>query len=355
MSNPTPVHFVGSLPLPNAAAAFDHINSALPDPGILKRITDGETGARSLFVLWQSSVFRDAGLGPVLMNTFKPDGWKCHSKQEVEATMQGMPPLQTQYDIEAIKSYETFRELREKGKIPGDVKFQVSIPAPDNFLATQVQPDFQAPLAPLYHEALIRAIRNMQDHIPHEHLAIQLDVAHEMSLLHDAVYKEFLGPVAYLPVKSGKQVVMPIIVDKIVRMANAVERDVELGFHFCYGDAFDKHFLEPTDTAMIAEVAVEILSRLRRPVTWIHFPVPKDRIDEAYFTPLKATLMPKLDCSTELYAGLIHPHDLEGTKKRLAVARKVLGNNIGISTECGLGRKNQEWLDSVLEIARAVQ
>lgn len=78
-------------------------------------------------------------------------------------------------------------------------------------------------------------------------------------------------------------------------------------------------------------------------------------MDEGYLRPLKEILLPKLDLSTEVYVGLVHPHDLEGTKKRLAVARKVLGDNIGVSTECGLGRKDREWLDSVLEIAREVQ
>lgn len=52
---------------------------------------------------------------------------------------------------------------------------------------------------------------------------------------------------------------------------------------------------------------------------------------------------------------MIHPHDHKGTKQRLAVARKVLGNKIGISTECGLGRTNREWSDSVLEIAGRLQ
>lgn len=106
---------------------------------------------------------------------------------------------------------------------------------------------------------------------------------------------------------------------------------------------------------MIAELAVEILSQLQRPVTWVHFPVPKDRMDEAYLLPVKEMLLPRLDPGTEVYVGLIHPHDLEGTRRRLAVARRVLGNAIGISTECGLGRKDKEWFDSVLEITWKVQ
>lgn len=102
---------------------------------------------------------------------------------------------------------------------------------------------------------------------------------------------------------------------------------------------------------MISEFALEIISRLTRPVSWIHFPVPKDRIDEAYLMPMKETLLPRLDPHTELYAGLIHPHDLVGTERRLTVARKVLRDDIGVATECGLGRKDQEWLDSELDIA----
>ncbi|KAF2159948.1 hypothetical protein M409DRAFT_70700 [Zasmidium cellare ATCC 36951] len=355
MSKATPVHFVGSIPLPDSATTFEHISSALPNPGQVKRIPDGEPGQRDYFVRWQKSVFQDAGVGHVLMQAFQPDGWKSHSQQEVQETMQRMPKLETKYDVEAIKSYKTFCEVREKGRISRGVKFQVSIPTPDNFIGTNIQPDFQAPIAPLYQDALIRAIRNTQAHIPHEDLAIQLDVALEIALLHGTWYDEFQGPVSYLPIKARKDVLMPIIVEKIVSLANAVAGDVELGFHFCYGDLFNKHFLQPPSTALIAELAANILSRLHRPVAWIHFPVPKDRTDEAYLLPLKTTLLPKLDAETEVYVGLIHAYDFEGTRRRLEVARRVLGGGIGVSTECGLGRKDGAWLGSVLEIANAVQ
>lgn len=105
---------------------------------------------------------------------------------------------------------------------------------------------FQKPLAPVYHEALIRAIQNIQRHIPHKDLAIQLDVALEFAYLHGAWYEEFQGPVSYLTRGAGKDVLMPILVDRIVQMANAVDEDVELGFHFCYG--VHKYRMAPTET-----------------------------------------------------------------------------------------------------------
>jgi len=45
-----------------------------------------------------------------------------------------------------------------------------------------------------------------------------------------------------------------------------------------------------------------------------------------------------LGSGTELYLGLVHAQDgVEGTKKRIAVAQKFVGN-FGIASECGISR-----------------
>ena len=49
------VHFVGSLPAEDTASALEALSNSLG--GVLKRVPDGETGARSKFVTWQAPVF----------------------------------------------------------------------------------------------------------------------------------------------------------------------------------------------------------------------------------------------------------------------------------------------------------
>src|SRR2546428_9679220 len=64
-------------------------------------------------------------------------------------------------------------------------------------------------------------------------------------------------------------------------------------------------------------------------------PVPIDRIDDAYFAPLKDL---QLQPGTELYLGLVHAQDgIEGTKKRIAAAKKYVPK-FSIGSECGISR-----------------
>ncbi|EDN90646.1 hypothetical protein SS1G_00046 [Sclerotinia sclerotiorum 1980 UF-70] len=78
-------------------------------------------------------------------------------------------------------------------------------------------------------------------------------------------------------------------------------------------------------------------------------PVPKDRLDREYFEPLR--VLQKND--TELYLGLLHQDDLDGTKIRIRRASEFV-EDFGIATECGLGRADAAELESILEIAKEI-
>jgi hypothetical protein len=97
---------------------------------------------------------------------------------------------------------------------------------------------------------------------------------------------------------------------------------------------------------------MEVASKAKRTLAYVHMPVPIARDDEPYFAPLTGL---KLTAGTKLYLGLIHANDLEGTVRRIASARKVLpGVEFGVSSECGLGRTPSEELTSILEISKSV-
>lgn len=139
--------------------------------------------------------------------------------------------------------------------------------------------------------------------------------------------------------------------DRVATFASAVDGKVDMGFHFCYGDLQHKHFVEPKDMGLLVEVANETLWRVKneRSFAWIHMPVPKSRVDANYFSPLE-----NLDAGkTDVYLGLLHADDLDGTKKRIEVASGVL-SEFGVATECGFGRSDAVELESVLQIASQV-
>ena len=126
------------------------------------------------------------------------------------------------------------------------------------------------------------------------------------------------------------------IADRLAGLVDLVPADVEAGIHLCYGDSGHRHFCEPADARHLADVANGVSARARRPIDWIHMPVPKERDDDAYFAPL-ADLRLKPGC--ELYLGLVHmTGGLAGTRRRIAAAEKFV-RDFGIATECGFGRR----------------
>ncbi|KAF2769769.1 hypothetical protein EJ03DRAFT_292530 [Teratosphaeria nubilosa] len=355
-TSPTSALFIGSVPLSSAEEVFTTLSTALPEK-TLPRIPDGEIGARNNFTLFQA--FALAGTGkPQILKKGPGEGqrWRDFTSEEVEETMKDFPEIQTGYDTYAMESYKAFAELKKEGKIPSTTKFQVGIPTPASVVGPFVQPAFQPKIYPLYMAALERAIKNIQAQIPHDQLALQLDLAIDFALLHGQNGYEIVPvPITYMPDLQKTEEVKQQVLGDILRLANLVEPDVELGFHFCYGDLGKSHFFEPPNTGMVAEVGQTLVKELKRDIAWLHFAVPKARTDEEYLKPFAEKLLPVLGAKTEVYVGLVHEYDLEGTKARLKTAKKVLGERpFGVSTECGLGRRNAEDLKGVLEIERAV-
>lgn len=328
------IHFVGSICLPDTPAVFDCLCSSLPSR--LRRIPDGETGKRHNFVSFQREVFHDS---PFVQAPFPPGAGS--GKSELDARTDAQPIIKLlplEYDDFAIAGYHEFCKLRNEAIIPKGVRFQVSLPSPVNVVGNVVEPCWRAQVEPLYEAALLAALERIQDEIPAHDLAVQWDLASEFAYLEGAVS----SPLWFGPAKGG-------LVDRIVKLAAGVREGVQLGFHLCYGDLGHRHFVEPRDTALLVDFAGMLLGRVERRVDWLHMPVPKGRVDAAYFEPLKGLRMG----GTELYLGLLHAGDEEGTRKRVVAAAEFIGP-FGLATECGLGRSSRAELESVLDIAKKV-
>jgi len=165
-------------------------------------------------------------------------------------------------------------------------------------------------------------------------LAVQWDVAIEMGIL-EAVIPS--------PLADSQSE----IVDRLVRLGNRVPEAVDLGYHLCYGDAGHRHFQEPQDTLLAVDIANALCAGVRRPIHWIHMPVPRDRGDDAYFAPLhKLRLHPE----TKLYLGLVHYTDgMVGTQRRIDAAQRIK-EDFGVATECGMGRRPPETIRDLLRL-----
>jgi len=192
----------------------------------------------------------------------------------------------------------------------------------------------------MYEKALLAGLRRIQDSIPAEDLAIQWDMVYEIGMLElPAAFTSWFNE----PIMQG-------VLERVARVAEAVDKGVKMGVHLCYGDAEHKHFIEPKDMGVLVEMMNGISSTVKRNVDWFHVPVPKDRTDEAYFLPLKNL---NLNSETSIYLGLAHAWDLEGTRKRIDVTRRFL-EDFGVATECGFGRTGREEVENVLGVLAAV-
>jgi methionine synthase II (cobalamin-independent) len=195
---------------------------------------------------------------------------------------------------------------------------------------------------PIYNDAVRREIDKLVEAIPHDQLAIQFDVA-------SAVFARLQRnePNAYGRNKSEMLDTFGAILGKL---ADHVPPDVELLFHFCYGDSNHRHVVEPIDMGDMVDLANQLAGGIRRSIELVHMPVPRDRSDDAYFEPLTRL---KLKPDTQLCLGLVHHTDgIVGTRRRLATAEKYV-KNFSIATECGFGRRPRDTISELLAIHAA--
>jgi hypothetical protein len=330
----TPVHLVGSVGLDTVNEVFAAAGKLLGPH--LRRVPDGEPGGRRLWITWQypllrGSPFLQVDSGPASPSTGLPllrvaDGVK---PEDVRFGELG-------YAREARASYQDFLAARERGDLPRHVRFQVCLPTPYAVIVSYCPPAAVPQVLPAYERAMIREAESLCAAIPHRDLAVQWDVCQEV-LTWDGGWAR-AKPFPGIEQKFGVA---------FARLSGAVPAGVELGFHLCYGDFEGRHFVEPKDAAKLVEVANLIFANVRRPIAFLHMPVPISRDDDAYFAPLRDLRLPS---GTEFYLGLVHAKDgVAGTLKRMATARKFV-RDFGIGSECGISRARKP--DLVTEILR---
>ena len=337
---PRDVHLVGSVPGQNATEVFETVSAALGNR--LKRIPDGETGPRADWITWLEPVFANS---PALEKS--GEEFRLHAAA-TPRTRYRLKPGRSAKDVTfdnlfyadiAERSYRDFAKLKAEGKIPAHCRFQIDLVPAHSVIWLYLQDDLHAPLDPVFNAALKREIDKIAARLPHGQIAIQFDVA-------SAVFArlERNDTSSYGRSKAETQATFGRI---LIDLANHVPADIELLFHFCYGDSNHKHVVDPTDMADMVAMANALTEGIARPIQLVHMPVPRDRSDDAYFAPLKNL---RLKPHTQLCLGLVHHTDgAAGTRARLATAERVV-KDFSIATECGFGRRRPDTIAELLRI-----
>src|SRR6516164_8935077 len=331
------IHFVGSIPLPDAEAVFRTL--AQSAGAYLRRLPDGETGIRKTWIRFLQQVLADNPAIEVAADVppFKFTQWDGKLLREIPRlrVKPGAKPdsetFETGYAEMAIASWSLFEQLQTAGVIPATVKFQISLPTPIAPTYNNMVPSDRPLLLPALTQHLTGEVAKIAAVIPRDRIAIQWDVCQDV-LAWEGCYEK--GPVDF----------RTETIDVLTRIGDAVSGGIELGYDLCYGSPADEHCVQPKDMTIMVEIANATSAGVARPIQFFHMPVPKGRTDDAYFAPLDNL---HLQPETELYLGLIHHDDPEGDAARLAAARRHTRVG-GIATECGMARGDPARLASLL-------
>src|ERR1043166_1791309 len=308
---PRDVHLVGSVPGDSAAEVFEKVSAALGPH--LKRIPDGETAERADWIIWLEPVFAN---NPALEKSDELFRLHATATRRIRYRLKpGCTVADVRFDNLfyadiAERSHQNFARLKREAELTAHGRFQVDLVPGHWVIWLFLQDDLHAPLDPVYNEAVKREIDKIASRLPHDQIAIQFDVASAVFARLERNDRSSYGRSK----EETQQTFGRILID----LANHVPADIELLFHFCYGDSNHKHVVEPTDMADMVALANRLTDGVARPIQLIHMPVPRDRSDGAYFAPLEALA---LKAPTELCLGLVHHTDgVTGTRKRIAAA-----------------------------------
>jgi hypothetical protein len=320
MTEERSIHLVGGVPL-EASEVFD-LAGACFGP-LAKRLPDGEK-KRGWLRPQAPIIGRAGGMMPGTTAQF------LHLTNQRYRPAPGKDPAKIDfgplgYHAATCESFELFKVARAAGKIAPRTRFQISLPTAFGVMGHAIDRDAIRDVWPVYEAQLFAEIRDIANSIPHRDLAIQWDIAVEITQALDN------------PKGNATDYTMDELADAVARGLDCLPAGVEGGLHLCYGDAGeDKHYVNPHDTGVMVAFHNAIAERARHSIDWVHMPVPRERDDEAYFAPLGDL---RLRPETELILGLIHRSTASRARSEKSRPRK---SSFPISGS----RRNVGWVDT---------
>lgn len=319
------VLFIGSIPLAPASEVFKSVGHHVGP--LAPRIPDGEQ------IGWLAAAFRNFAANPDLeVSRRVPLTAGGANPINIYRPQRGVRPESIRlgpygYAENAAASYGQFKACKARGEIAPGTKYQVTLPGPGtSAYAVEIEAKTLLPIAT---EALMREVDEIFRLVPAEEAAVQIDVA--MKAEHEEYRRR---PEAWdQPMHSVFDWSTDQMADAVATLANHVPAQAELGFHICSIWHNDPHAGQ--DNRVLVDSVNAILARLTRPCAYVHIPVIPDHV-QADYDVLKAVDLP---AGAKLYVGLINLVDrLEGSRKRVAMARAAGLGDFGVAMFCGIGR-----------------
>ncbi len=338
------VHLVGGVPLADAETVFGAASRILGPA--LPRIPDGEVGRG--WMSWFAPIITGNDRLERTDEEFRPHpGGEPSFRYRLRP---GVAPEEVRFTglrhaAVAIESYGVFARLKAAGAIRPEARFQCTLAHPIPVIRRYFPEALQDAIEPAFERALLGEVAKIVDVIPHAELAIQWDCASAVFATLERGEPSRFG-------RTREEMYGPLA-ERLARFGQAMPADVELLYHFCYGNSNGRHSVEPSSTrdATIMANRVSAILGPARPIQLIHLPVPIARDDDDYFRPLAGL---DLAHGTRIALGLVHLKDgVEGAERRIATARQYLPT-FAIGTECGLSHVPPDQVVPTLRLHAAL-
>jgi hypothetical protein len=330
-----PVLLVGSVPLRPASEVFrcaaEHLS------GLLARFPDGEQ------VGWLPGVWRRMAQNQALEPSRKVALVGARNSTEffkkLAIQYYRVKPEHMKHGLRlgpygiaenAIASYQQFKRMKDAGEIPGEARFQATVPGPLDCAFVVELP--KAQLFPHAEQAIADEIAVMLEAIPADDLTIQIDLAYEVELEEYQRRPQDFD----MPVYEDVDWTLEEQAAVVANIGSHIPSQVELGFHLCSIWHIDQS--KGQDNNVHVDWCNALSRKISRPIGYIHIPT----IPEHDVADFRALTRLELHAETKLYLGVIHMDDgIEGAKRRLEAAATAIPS-FGVAAFCGLAQPSRQ-------------
>ena len=258
------------------------------------------------------------------------------------------------YADAAISSYKHLCEMRDRGEVPSDLRFQVALPS----AMPTVAPFFGLPgdwptMIDAFYRAMGVEIKRILEVIPGDELSLSWDYCTEVCEILDAANGRSdvatkLG-LTWIPARSAEETLDEHTMKHYIEpMSAGVPDDVMFGYHICLGTAPPNGFpIAPIeDLTWIVRIANRLVERTPHRVDFVHLPaMPNAGRD--FFAPLANLAIG----DARVFLGIEQRDGVERLVERGKAAAEFLPS-FGISHFCGYARESESNLDELMEDLR---
>ncbi len=358
MNHPTgDVLLVGSVPFETVDDVLSTCAQSLGEHAYA--LPDGEIGDRSVWImaLPHLSYAKNPDLEPMLVvpadKVKSPDSHDPVKMKATRSTFRLKPGVkETSFDLpyapEALKSYEIFRRLRDKGRIASNIRFQVCIPCThDGTSGFFPNPADRPVVTRAYEHSVQAAIKTMLEHIPANDLVIQWDYCSELLDILGARDRYVDGTLGGQKISPEERFQWYTSKDYLAPMTETIPEEVLVGYHLCYGTWGGWPIGEVKDIGFCVRLANAMVANTPRRVDFVHLPVMPNA-DDAFSKPLADLKIGQ----TKVFLGLELGDGVDALVARAEAARKYLPE-FGVSHYCGYGREEPAKVRKLLSDIRA--